>query len=44
MQNQMGMVFSSTDRLHRVAVAIFYVCAAVSIAFAAMVFVGMASA
>jgi hypothetical protein len=37
------MVFSSTDRLHRIAVAIFYACAAVSIAFAAMVLIGIAS-
>jgi len=42
MNNQ--MVFSSTDRLHRIAVAIFYACAAVSIAFAAMILIGMASA
>ena len=42
MHNQ--MVFSSGDRLHRIAVAIFYACAAVSIAFAAMVLIGMASA
>jgi hypothetical protein len=42
MHNQ--IVFSSTDRLHRIAVAIFYACAAVSIAFTAMVLIGMASA
>jgi hypothetical protein len=42
MHNQ--MVVLSTDRLHRIAVAIFYVCAAVSIAFTAMVLIGMASA
>jgi hypothetical protein len=42
MNNQ--MVFPSTDRLHKTAVTIFYACAAVSIAFAAMVLIGMASA
>jgi hypothetical protein len=42
MHNQ--MVFWSTDRLHRIAVAIFYTCAVVSIAFTAMVLIGMASA
>jgi hypothetical protein len=42
MHNQ--MVFLSADRLHRIAVAIFYACAAMSIAFTAMVLIGMASA
>ena len=41
MNNQ--MVFPPTDRLHRIAVTIFYACAAVSIAFAAMVLIAMAS-
>ena len=42
MHNQ--MFFSSRDRLHRIAVAIFYACAGVSIAFAVMVLIGMATA
>ena len=42
MNNQ--TVFPSTDRLHRIAVTIFYACAAVSIAFAAVVLIGLASA
>ena len=42
MNNQ--MLILSPDRFHRIAVTIFYACAAVSIAFAAMVLIGLASA
>ena len=42
MNNQ--MLILSADRLHRIAVTIFYACAAVPIAFAAMVLIGLASA
>ena len=38
MHNQ--IIFSSSDRLHRIAIAIFYACAGVSIAFTAMVLIG----
>jgi hypothetical protein len=41
MHNQ--MLFSSGDRLHRIAVAIFYACAGASIVFAVMILIGMAT-